>query len=195
MRGLWKKHMNNSIYMNENVYSSCVQKASRYERLPKSSTEALQHYPGSLNVMLPRSIRVTIFHTERKNAASFAINFLERTQGSKTQESGRLCAENLNKAGPLRSSPDGSKTSSQNYSQATRPFTNGSTVMNANGSQNLCDHIADDYHAVILTGTDNFMFPREYQSKNGHNQFLQDETLAIGRPTPWLQEKVCKRYK
>ena len=176
--------MNTLIYMNENFYPSCVQKVNRYERLLKSSNEALQHCPESLNAMHQRLTRATICHTERINDQSLVINSAVLKRDSRIPKSGSLCVENSSKVGRLRLSPDGLKLSIRNYSQAMRPFTNGSTVMNANGSQNLCDHIADDYHAVILTGTENFMFPREYQSKNGHNQFLQDETLAIGRLTP-----------
>ena len=170
--------------MNENFYQFYEDKANRYVRLPNASNEALLLCLGNLSEILPRSRRATILRTERKNAASCAINFLGLTQGSKTPKSGCWCAGNCALAGRLKLSLVGLKSNIQDYSQAMRPFINGFTVMNANGSQNLCDLIADDYHAVILTGTKNFMFPREHQSKNGPNQSLQDETLAIGRLTP-----------
>lgn len=170
--------------MSENNYLSFKQKANRYERLPKSSNAVLQHYRGNFSATLRRSIRATTCRTGRKNAVNFATKPLDLTHDLKMPKSGGLCAESSSKVGRLKSSRDGLKLSIQDCSPAMRLFTNGYTARSANGSPSLFDLIADDYPAVILTGTKSFMSPREHRSKNGPNQFLQDGALAIGRPTP-----------
>lgn len=170
--------------MKENFYQFYEEKANLCERSPKSSSEALQHCPGSFNVTLPRSKKDIIFHTGRKHAVSRGINSLGLMPGSKTLKSGPWCEESLNKAGRLRSSRVGLKTSILNSSQATRPSINGSIATSAIGSLRLFDHTAGDCPAAILTITESFMSPRGHRSKNGQNQFSQGAASAIGRPTP-----------
>ena len=169
--------------MKENFYQFYEEKANHYEKLPKSSSEALQHYPGSSNVMLPRSRRAIIFRTGRRSVMNLAIGSLGLMPGSKILKSGHWCVENSSKAGPLRLLRVGLKTSIRNFSQATKPFINGSIVMNANGSLRLFEHTAGDCLGGILTGIRNFTSPRGHQSKNGQNQSWQGVALAIGRPT------------
>lgn len=170
--------------MKENFYQSCEEKANRCERSPKSSNEILQHYPGSFNAILQRSRKTIIFRTGHKRVVNRGIDLPGLMRGSKTPRSGHWCEENSSKAGLRRLSQDGLKISIRKFSQAMRPFTNGSIAMSAAGSLRLFDHTAGDCPGAILTGTESFMSPREYRSKNGQNQFWQDVVLAIGRPTP-----------
>jgi len=170
--------------MNENCYQFCEEKANHYERLPKSSHEALQQYRENCNAMRLPLIRAITLRIGHRNAPNFATDYLESMQDSKIPTSGLWCEENLDKAGHQRLSPDGLKPGIQSSIQAMRPFTNGSIVMNADGSHCLCSHTVNGYRGGIPTTIENSMFPRGYLSKNGQNRSWHDAVSVIGRPTP-----------
>jgi len=170
--------------MKESFYQFYEEKANHCEKLPKSSSVALQHCPGNFSATLPRSTKAIILRTVHRNVQSFATGCPVPMRGSKIPRSGRWCEENSNKAGRQRSSPAGLRIGIRNFLQAMRPSTNGSIVMSADGSRHLFGRIAEGSPGAIPIITAGSTFPRGYRSRNGQNQSGQDATSATGRPTP-----------
>ena len=181
--------------MSETFYPFSKAKGTKYARSRAPLIATLERSLGSLTAMLRQSTPGTTWHIKPMSEQPTGPLLAEHISGSRTAKFAGMSDAESNTAGLRSSLPDALRNCIRSLRSATKPFTNGSTLMPEILFRPLFGRIATASDEAIHGVTRKPISRRESRSKNALKRSGYAKSQDIGRQTLLSRAKAWRHCK